>query len=201
MVDFFIKNYQWMFSGVGVVALTLFIKVFFDRKEKGKREIANTDSSNNSDNKIIISERNNASFNSLSNPVQKNYYPKEEKSVDPDVVDFSPQDIYKQIEETTPYQKEEVRKSYKGLKINWTLELMSIFGKNGNIVTVLFSSKDDSYTSRTISSKIDIEKYPFLKVSKEKDKFNILGKILKVDGLSIEVESENIKKLGNFPKH
>jgi hypothetical protein len=97
-------------------------------------------------------------------------------------------EIKKQLTSATPYTRKSVSDSYKGILVEWLVELFDIN---------LNSKKDDSPdrisvhstdgSSMLISFFSSVEKYPFLKILKKGDKFRIKGKIETTETLWIEL--------------
>jgi len=97
--------------------------------------------------------------------------------------------ILSDIENTSPYLRDQAASNYVGLQIHWEVSFSSIRNINTNIyhVTTLYRG---SYP--WIYFDIDIEQYPFLKVARKKQNFSITGKIKTIGENTVTIDIEEI---------
>lgn len=108
----------------------------------------------------------------------------------------TPKQIIEAIEAVPPYHQDAIKKSYKGIKVKWELEFISIFKTSGiNKFTVLAGSPD---VLNAIQFDIDIAQYPWFKILKEKEKITIEGIIVRAfyDG-AMEIKPTKVYKQDN----
>jgi hypothetical protein len=137
MIDFFLKNYTWIFSGIGVVILTIIYQLYVRKKENKESSLKNTHISTKSGNNVILSGSNNNSVQIITNNPLGNTslsYP----TVNDEAINITPSAIKREIVNAPAYLQEETSNSYRGIKIKWVLELFSIRKKDVNNVSITF---------------------------------------------------------------
>lgn len=187
MIEFFNKNYEWIFSGIGVLVITILLSLF--RKEKSK---SSSNSSVNKSNVIELKESNNNNVQIIGTQIQARYEIVDNDNKDSDFVNIVPINIMKQIQSAPLYQQKEIANHYIGLKIKWILTLFHIYKHETNIISVSMEFNVGQYPD--INFIVDIEKYPILKTANAGKMFEITGKIIACETLHISIELENLKE-------
>jgi len=85
-----------------------------------------------------------------------------------------------------PYDRTQIPKNYAGVDVSWPVIFSSIHADSVGTWYVTFDSTDAEY--RSVSTKIDIEKYPKLKVIEHGHPAWIEGRILRADVRDIRLE-------------
>jgi hypothetical protein len=116
---------------------------------------------------------------------------KEREKGNSKISNFSAIDIRKAVDEGPVFQKEEIAKNYKGIRIKWMVVLESINSRAGTIVN-LMTLYEGGYP--WVNFKVDLADYPTLKVAKKGKELIVTGLILTYKGNSFDIELENIKE-------
>jgi hypothetical protein len=85
-----------------------------------------------------------------------------------------------------PYDRTQIPKNYVGLKVSWPVIFSSIHSHSEGTWSVMFDSPDAEY--RSVSTDVDIDKYPKLKVIEYGHRAWIEGRILRADVRYIQLE-------------
>jgi len=91
-----------------------------------------------------------------------------------------------QISEISPFQGNEISKSYAGIKVNWDLYLVNIEKRHNNFYQVIASSSSENL--KAVSFIVNLEHYPKLKSHQVNTKLNVFGEIQKADSASVILE-------------
>lgn len=190
MMNFLEQNYEWIFSGIGVLVISAIYSFLIKKKKKrsGQINLQNVNIKDNADTNIQIA--NNLVNNNI--VVQPASNPPIEAII---MYDKEPIEIIKTVDNTPPFQRNAVEASFSGLFVNWVVIFHDVLSKEGNIVTVMTNYKQQY---PWIYFKVDIEKYPIFKVAREHEEFIITGRILKVSGHDIDLKIDSIKKKQNI---
>lgn len=182
MIDLISKHYQWIFSGIGVLIITILyniIKKKHDSKDKfSSNKISNKDSEEAA---IHIGNKVVNNFNIESNS--------EQNKTTPIISNIEATEIRRRINESAPFQKKQIASNYIGVKIKWDITLQAVHEPKDNLVNVMSFYKE-SYP--WIYFTIDIDKYPIFKIAEVGKKFTIIGIISNTDGATFEIEIEKI---------
>ncbi|NVN94881.1 MAG: hypothetical protein HXX18_06320 [Bacteroidetes bacterium] len=199
------KDYQWIFSGIGVSILAIFFAIF-------KKYLLKTSKSNIKENKLIKIKENNLikieennaiknlkiedSFNI--NNIYNNYQSVDNTdsnsyNTDLNFTDLNPYEIVEIIRKSPVYQQTDNMKNYIGLKFKWILEIYSVDKIDDNIVNISLYPK--KRISPLIQFKININEFPAFKTFYRDELLEITGKILEFENISITVEPIKINKI------
>jgi hypothetical protein len=215
MLEFISKNYDWLFSGIGVVIILTIIRWL--KKGTNEQEKALKGEKIKILNKKVQDSTKTHSINSLSNSVQsKNtlsnsdnnviisgeqiqniqiFPSKTEYKEISSIIDIEPITIKNEIESVPLLQRDHIGSIYEGIKIKWILPLFMIHSRGNNKIGVVFNAAETAYPKINIDT--DLDKHPFFKIAKDKDLFEIEGKIIKCSAYDIEVEVTSVKYLRN----
>ncbi|EJE3289491.1 hypothetical protein Q9F31_004719 [Vibrio alginolyticus] len=91
-----------------------------------------------------------------------------------------------QISEISPFQGNELSKSYVGVKVNWDLYLVNIVKQHNNFYLVIASPYADEL--KVVSFIINLEHYPKLKSYQLNTKLNVFGEIQKADSSGVSLQ-------------
>jgi len=179
MFDFIIENKEWLFSGIGVTLL-LIIGAFVKRKFFGKKSDSKDTKTGH---EITVHVH----------PHHDNGSKKGEDVIG--IERISPlkfSEIGKRIDKAAPLQKDEIRKSFKGIKVAWDTYLKSASKDEKNIVTLWLSPGCKAIdTLCTIRCTVLLDDYPELGILPKGAKIRIQGKITNAD--KFDVELANVK--------
>ena len=190
MIDFFLKNYTWIFSGIGVVILTIIYQLYVRKKENKESSLKNTHISTKSGNNVILSGSSNNTVQIITNKIHESLLLGMSK-VNDVIVDIDPNTIKEEINYAPAFQQDNIGNNYIGIKIRWNLELYSIRKNNGQISSINFYPIKQ--TGPLITIEADIEDYPFLKFAKRDSLFEVEGKIVICSSSNITIECSKIK--------
>jgi hypothetical protein len=97
--------------------------------------------------------------------------------------------IVKEIDTAKPYLRDQIKESYKGLRVRWTVSFQSIAPTRDKMyrVTTLYKG---NYP--WVYFDVDIEQYPAFKVAKNNHRFFIVGIIEKIGAGTFTVRVEKI---------
>ena len=173
MIQFILDNKEWLFSGIGVLFITVIFQVFkVLRERKIKAE------------KVEIPLHPSGSFSAADGagliPVPK-----------VNVLNFS--EIGNIIKKALPLQRDSVKNSFKGIKVMWDGYLKSATKKYGDIITLrLAPGTELGDRLSTIYCEVSLSDYPELGVMHEGIKIRIGGEIAEVDAMDT-VKLINVK--------
>ena len=168
MIDFIIKNKEWLFSGIGVTVITV---IFFLVRH-------------------AIVGRNNKQIKT------SDHILKHTSSLEKDNSGYSihptPKEIADEIDSLPPYQQVEAEKNYIGLKVKWDVSLSLVHHRDDN--EVILSCTTKGY-SRYVKFKSSLEKYPEIKIAKEGQKITVYGAIERIspDGSGFDIDAHNLE--------
>jgi hypothetical protein len=97
---------------------------------------------------------------------------------------ITPHEISNNIEKAPPFQKDQVAKTYHGIRVQWEVEFSSIsdFGIRHHIYT---HSSDTEIFGCLIKFPVHLKLYPQFKFMKKGEKFTVQGTISSIDDLGI----------------
>lgn len=193
MIDFFLKNYTWIFSGIGVVILTIIYQLYVRKKENKESSLKNTHISTKSGNNVILSGSSNNTVQIISNQLKEETSPANRQEEKRTIAKIDPTYINDEIERAPLFQQVDVGKNFIGFEVKWELKLSAIRRVRDNSFFVLFK-QGDSITP-DIFVRIDIETYPILKISKNGSMFEIEGKIIACLRHEIELDVKSIRAI------
>ena len=165
MLDYILKNKEWIFSGIGVstiVLLFLCFKYFFRRNNPPNRQ--NT-------------------LNSTPNPqpgtmVQAGDIPQDEVYR-----------IVKEIEEMPPLHVHDVRKNYIGLKVDWLTEYGLAHKRNDDFIQVILTLATKSTLRLGVVCEVKLSEYKQFSILKRGAKIRVVGEIAKFESDFFEISN------------
>lgn len=169
MLEFIVKNKEWLFSGIGVTLLGAFVVIgkWLYKRSNYKKQPINTESSK------LKSQGSNESNEYYEHPTAK--------------------EIDDQISILPPFQQVGAEKNYIGLRIKWKVRVSLIFPGIGNSASI--SCNDTSGYFRYIHIKVSLSEYPRFKSMSEKEAFWIYGEITGMEASGFHVKVHRIQFL------
>lgn len=205
MIDFFLKNYTWIFSGIGVVIITIIFGWISKKKLKNELLLSNNNSSEESNlnynnistesgNNVILSGSNGNTIQIIADRLSEST----SLITNSDDAGFtfskiSPEYIKSEIERASLYQQEAVSKSFIDIYVNWELRLFTISNNSEKEFRVSFVPKESLFPDIRII--IDIGNYPVFKIAKLYSLFIIEGKIIECAKMDIKLNVKSIKAI------
>lgn len=168
MLDYILKNKEWIFSGIGVTLLGLFL---FLMKHLVRKKSP-----------IIREEIKNIAETSI-NPEPINII--RSSAMSQEDVDR----IMKELDDTPPLHIDDITKNYVGFDVNWLTIYSSASKNNGNDLINVRLTIDLKHTLRPIiiSCIVKLSEYRQFSILKSGAKVRIIGKIDKFDHYSINL--------------
>lgn len=188
MMDFLINNIQWIFSGIGVLGLTILFE-FLRKKRRNKSNSNHIDNSKN----INLTRSNNNNVQIISNQTKNIYNQENSISEELEISTIDPTKIMEEIQKVSLLSQAKIASQFIGLNIKWDLELFIISEIKDNEVNVLMNPTMRNFPE--ISFITNTEKYSFLKIAHRGEKFEIIGKIIDCKTTQISLKVEKIKRL------
>lgn len=203
MIELISKNYEWVFSGVGVLFLTLIInyvrknKNLDSKKINEKYTIEGVGNENNvlekntiKDNSVNIQNSDNANVQ-IANNLTNNFVTieKEKEKGNSRISNFDATEIRDKIENSPPFQKKQIAKNYSGIRIKWDVSYQMSHDPEENNVRIM-SLFEGHYP--WVCFNVNLEEYPIFKTAEKDVIFTIIGKIIEYDGGTFEIEIEDI---------
>jgi hypothetical protein len=170
MLEFIVRNKEWLFSGIGVTILVAFVVI---GKWIYKRSKNYTTQSISSEPSKLKSQASNESNEYYEHPTAK--------------------EIDDQISILPPFQQVGAEKNYIGLRIKWKVRVSLIFPGIGNAASI--SCNDTSGYFRYINIKVSLSEYPRFKSMSEKEAFWIYGEISGMEASGFHVNVHRIQFL------
>lgn len=186
MIKFIISNKEWLFSGIGVVILLsiiafirkiLFRKSYKKGEEKKPQEITihlnpSCESSKSGESNLVPFER---------------------------ISPLSYQQIEKAITEAPPLQRDNIKESFKGIKVAWDCYLRGASKVDNDTVSLRMwiSNAPKEGPLCTIWCKVSLKDYGELNILPEGTKIRIQGEIAKADRFDIELVNVKLLFLEN----
>ena len=188
MIQFILDNKEWLFSGIGVtiliLAITLIKKAFRGKKEQVPIE----------ETQEIVIHLNPSSDTEITK--NKELIPVDKISP----ITFS--HIEEAITNAPPLQRDDVKKHFIGIKVEWETYLKAASKDDEGIVTLRLSPgteiEDRLYTIRC---KVAIEDYRELGILPEGTRIRINGEIVKADRWDVELTKVRLYFLENNSNH
>ena len=171
MIDFIIENKEWLFSGIGVTALTvifLLIRHVFQSKKAHqskptKQKIDEKEQVDTTDHK--------------DNSIGYSMHP-------------TPKEVADEINSTPLFQQKDAEKNYIGIKVRWDVSLSLVHSGSNNNVELTCEFKG---YSRFVNIKTNLEKYPKIKILKRGQKITVYGEIIKIDASGPVVDEHKLE--------
>jgi hypothetical protein len=173
MIDWVIKNREWLFSGIGVAFLLSLVGFLrFIRRRLSKNYTSTGD----------------PAISTVSTSIKKEAYPFE-------VEDYSkkpsPWDIQSSITATPPFQQPAKSSSYAGLKVQWVLTFKACSDRgNGK---VMICTTDAKGTPWVYFDEVEIDRYPRFKIAHSGERILFAGTIVRIEPMGIIVVPDVIR--------
>lgn len=168
MLDYILKNKEWIFSGAGVSAvglLFLALRYFFRRN-------------------ALIHRKNEQSIPTNTPESQPH------RMIQPG--DIPQEDVYRilqELEEMPPLHLEDVIQNYIGLSVNWLTEYGSAYKKDDDLIRVLLTLTTKSFRPINVSCEVKLSEYKQFSILKRKAKVRVMGNISKFEPYSFELSN------------
>jgi hypothetical protein len=165
MLDYILKNKEWIFSGIGVSTIGLLFlcfKYFFRRNNPPHRQ--NT-------------------LNSTPNP---------QPGTMVQTGDISQDEVYrivKELQEMPPLHLDDVRKNYVGLKVDWLTEYSSAQKKNDDFIQVILTLATKSTLRLGVVCEVKLSEYKQFSILKRGAKIRVVGEIAKFKSNYFEISN------------
>lgn len=119
---------------------------------------------------------------------------KAKKILKQQVSDITPKSIDDRLKETSEYNRRQIEKSFKDIKIKWHVKFKSIVDINffqTNCTAMTIYTGDERFW---VNLKIHFDDFPEMKIAKKEDKFWVTGIITKVENTSIYIKPLKVEK-------
>jgi hypothetical protein len=172
MLHFLNQNYQWIFSGVGVLFVGWLVQSWFKKSSSPTTEVKDS----------VVTGSAIASGSNISQTVH--YHPPASIPAPEGDTHPTPKEIEDHISSLTPYMQHAATEHYVGLPVRWRTKLRSV--KNSNVAIpplngfVALGIPDRSFL---ITFFVNIDDYPRLKVAKADTPIEVSGFVEYVDML------------------
>lgn len=169
MLDYIMKNKEWIFSGIGVsiiAGLFFAVKYVWQMNEKIKT-VANT--------------------TGLPQPTANEIESQGVRSTDILQDDISR--IVLEVENMPPLQLDDVRKNYIGLYVDWMTKYSYAYKKNGDIIRVSLTAITTCFHPINVNCEVSLPEYRQFSILKRNAKVRIIGTISKFDNYSFELSN------------
>jgi hypothetical protein len=170
LLDYILKNKEWIFSGIGVTVIVLLGLVF--KYLLRKKDVTNR--------KNVESIQNNSGESDISKIGQAG--------------DMAQEDVYRIIQELEgmpPLHIDDVTKNYIGLNVDWLTEYNSAYKKGGDLIRVFLTLITESNRPINVRCEVKLSEYKQFSILKRNAKVRVIGKIASFD--SYDIELSNIK--------
>ena len=117
---------------------------------------------------------------------------KEREKGNSKISNFSAIEIRRVVNESPVFQKEEIAKNYRGIRVKWKVTLYSIHSRSGSIVN-LMTEYEGGYP--WVNFEVDLNDHPTLKVAKMGKEFIVTGLILNYKNNSFDIDLENLEEV------
>jgi hypothetical protein len=177
MIEWLWNNKEWIFSGIGVAVVLALVPA---ARWLMRRRISQSDLPPGTTLQAVID----------SPPPPPPALLVETSSLDP-------QAIIKAIESAPLLQQGDIEKHYRGMRVEWTGELISAKKRNKGEVTLLILCGSRSSFSPGVMFDIDPAEYPGLGLLRSRDSIRVSGVIRKVEHQIIELKDVRLLAYGN----
>jgi len=191
MIEYFLNNKEWIFSGVGLLAITSFISVVFRRKNneiENLKSRLNLQQNNNSNVQINGQSQSQSVIVNVDSKIGE-VTSSEAYSLDKNMV-VSP---LKKINKLTPAQiteklngvpvlmRNEMITKIKGLKVEWNTTLSSASYLDDNLIQLFLKINEDGSQSDIAICKVSKNDYAELAMASKGTPIRIIGEIDSID--------------------
>jgi len=174
--------YEWIFSGIGVFALSVvgawLYRRWFKKKEGQLVELTpvKRPQTGLAESQVLVSD------STISGPVAGRdiniesyvqHAPPSAESVDEYSERPTPDEMYKAIRAVSFYTQEHVADNYAGLKVRWHAKLSSMRQLSGDVCDVSLRTRDQYL----VATKVSLSRYPILKTVRGGEAVEVIGTI------------------------
>ncbi|MFH0813746.1 MAG: hypothetical protein V2A69_13055 [Pseudomonadota bacterium] len=182
MIDWVIKNKEWLFSGIGIVALGLLIAFGKTIYQKIDLKLLPTILVALGFSLIVLGIY--LQFRSHPKVVEE---PKEQTT--PQITSINPYEIREKINSLPPYQQDEVRKNYRGLWVEWKGRFSHIESQKGGSTKVSLQAVPREPTKGIVrpvwlECTVQLSDYPQFKIMEKDTEVTVVGRIAGFDLVS-----------------
>ena len=162
MLDYILKNKEWIFSGIGVSTIALLFlcfKYFFRRNRSHTQNAA--DNTSNSESILEVSDG-----------------------------EFPQEDVYrimKELEKMPPLHVDDMRRNYVGLKVDWLTEYFSAYEKDDDLIRVNLTLLTKSTRPINVNCEVKLSEYKKFSILKRGAKVRVVGEIAKFESYSFDL--------------
>jgi hypothetical protein len=96
------------------------------------------------------------------------------------------------VDESPVFQKEEIAKNYRGIRIKWKVSLISINSRSENMVDIM-TQYEGKYP--WVNFQLDLKDHLNLKVAKQGHEFIVTGLILNYKNNVFDIDLENLEEV------
>ena len=178
-----IDNRTWLFSGVGVVAISLVFNLVWKHFKKSPQSVANLDFAS-----IVAPVNSPIATGSI---VTQNIHYGTAQAQTTDFSDYyespTPTEIREKLDKLPPYQKESMMEHFIGLKVRWLTRFADIFKtyEEGQYHLLLQYGNN---LRDVVACDVSLDDFPRLKVSTEGDYIEVTGTIERVHTLGVNLK-------------
>jgi hypothetical protein len=178
MIEFIKSNYEWIFSGCGVVIILAFWKVISRIFTTPKRALGDELPIPNEAYRIGNSQ---GSVQISPEPIDHPLREESTSAYSTQIASIDPVILMEELRSAPPYQVEQISSNYVGLRIKCSGEYFYIYvDRESQAPRCDITLRYESRTDILIMFSIDIEQYPILKIAKFGKKFTVVGRIAEI---------------------
>lgn len=204
IINWLIENKEWIFQGIGALLIIEVVRriIKSDRSIDKSQTISQTQTNKQiqtgGDNSINIQAKRDVNiFNGRKKFLVTNEIVNRRVSFDNKISEIKPVDIFDKISKSTPYQRENIRKSYEDIEVTWLMELNTISKYDYSYKA---SFTDSELIGKLVFCDINLEEHPEFKVLDAGYKVFVSGKIKTVTTLNIFLTNCRFELFSDFEK-
>jgi len=167
LIDYILKNKEWIFSGIGVSTIALLFIIF-------KYFIHHKTPLTNKDKPKGTNVQSDSVIQSGDIPQNQVYR------------------IIKEIEEMPPLQLDSIRKHYIGLNVDWLTEYYSAYKAENGLIKVYLTLITESFRPINVNCEVNFSEYKQFSIVKRGTKIKIIGEISKFEDYSFWIKNAKL---------
>jgi hypothetical protein len=196
MLDYILKNKEWMFSGIGVAIILLIINYFSQKKStKTSKDIESIPSSVKQPEVFEVKQINSKGDDdtdtdklSRSDNEQETYITKQSYITQEDA-----RRITRELDEMPPLHIDDVTKNYIGFNVDWITEYFSAHKIKDDLIGVrVFIEASGTVRPIVIHFQVYLSEYKQFSILKSGDKIRVTGQIVKFEPYIIELSNVRV---------